>query len=289
MNTEERYLLRITCPGRTGLVAAITGFLAEQNCFITELSQFDDIQTGRFFCRAEFFKPGSGLTPDELSDLFSEIGARFEMDWKFINRSIPHRTLILVSKFDHCLNDLLYRKQTGELNIDVTTVASNHPDLEPLARFHQAPFEMLPAGKSKLATKAAQEDRIRQLIDEHNVDLVVLARYMQVLSDELCQNLAGRCINIHHSFLPSFKGARPYHQAYERGVKAIGATAHYVTADLDEGPIIDQEVARVDHTFGPDQLLATGRNMENYALSRAVKAHSEHRVFLNGHKTVVLK
>jgi formyltetrahydrofolate deformylase len=289
MNTEERYLLRITCPGRTGLVAAITGFLAEQDCFITELSQFDDIQTGRFFCRAEFFKPESGLTPDELSESFSEIGARFEMDWKFINRSIPHRTLILVSKFDHCLNDLLYRKQTGELNIDVTTVASNHPDLEPLARFHQTPFEVLPTGKSKLATKAAQEDRIRQLIDEHHVDLVVLARYMQVLSDELCQDLAGRCINIHHSFLPSFKGARPYHQAYERGVKAIGATAHYVTADLDEGPIIDQEVARVDHTFGPDQLLATGRNMENYALSRAVKAHSEHRVFLNGHKTVVLK
>ena len=289
MNTEERYLLRITCPGRTGLVAAITGFLAEQDCFITELSQFDDIQTGCFFCRAEFFKPESVLTPDELSELFSEIGARFEMDWKFINRSIPHRTLILVSKFDHCLNDLLYRKQTGELNINVTTVASNHPDLEPLARFHQAPFEVLPTGKSKLATKAAQEDRIRQLIDEHHVDLVVLARYMQVLSDELCQDLAGRCINIHHSFLPSFKGARPYHQAYERGVKAIGATAHYVTADLDEGPIIDQEVARVDHTFGPDQLLATGRNMENYALSRAVKAHSEHRVFLNGHKTVVLK
>jgi formyltetrahydrofolate deformylase len=289
MNTEERYLLRITCPGRTGLIAAITGFLADQNCFITELSQFDDIQTGRFFCRAEFFKPESGLAPDDLSDLFSEIGARFEMDWKFINRSIPHRTLILVSKFDHCLNDLLYRKQTGELNIYVTTVASNHPDLEPLARFHQAPFEVLPTGKSKLATKAAQEDRVRQLVDGHNVDLVVLARYMQVLSDELCQDLAGRCINIHHSFLPSFKGARPYHQAYERGVKAIGATAHYVTADLDEGPIIDQEVARVDHTFGPDQLLATGRNMENYALSRAVKAHSEHRVFLNGHKTVVLK
>jgi formyltetrahydrofolate deformylase len=289
MNTEERYLLRITCPGRTGLVAAITGFLADQNCFITELSQFDDIQTGRFFCRAEFCKPESRSTPGELSDLFSEIGARFEMNWKFINRSIPHRTLILVSKFDHCLNDLLYRKQTGELNIDVTTVASNHPDLEPLARFHQTPFEVLPTGKSRLATKAAQEDRIRQLIDEHNVDLVVLARYMQVLSDELCQDLAGRCINIHHSFLPSFKGARPYHQAYERGVKAIGATAHYVTADLDEGPIIDQEVARVDHAFGPDQLLATGRNMENYALSRAVKAHSEHRVFLNGHKTVVLK
>ena len=194
-----------------------------------------------------------------------------------------------MSKFDHCLNDLLYRKQTGELNIEVTTVASNHPDLEPLAKFHQAPYVVLPSGKSKLATKAAQEERIRELIDEQRVDLVVLARYMQVLSDELCQDLAGRCINIHHSFLPSFKGARPYHQAFERGVKAIGATAHYVTADLDEGPIIDQEVARVDHTFGPEQLLATGRNMENYALSRAVKAHSEHRVFLNGHKTVVLK
>ena len=289
MNIEERYLLRITCPGRTGLVAAITGFLADHECFITELSQFDDIQTGRFFCRAEFFKPESGLTPDTLSVQFSEIGSRFEMEWKFICRSIPHRTLILVSKFDHCLNDLLYRKQTGELNIEVTTVASNHPDLEPLAKFHGAPYEVLPTGKSKLATKAAQEDRIRQLIDEQNVDLVILARYMQVLSDELCQDLAGCCINIHHSFLPSFKGARPYHQAFERGVKAIGATAHYVTTDLDEGPIIDQEVARVDHTFGPEQLLATGRNMENYALSRAVKAHSEHRVFLNGHKTVVLK
>ena len=289
MNTEQRYLLRITCPGRTGLVAAITGFLADQHCFITELSQFDDIQTGRFFCRAEFFKPESGLTPVELSDLFAEIGSRFEMDWRFIDRAVLHRTLILVSKFDHCLNDLLYRKQTGELNIDVTTVASNHPDLEPLAKFHQAPYVVLPSGKSKLATKAAQEERIRELIDEQRVDLVVLARYMQVLSDELCQDLAGRCINIHHSFLPSFKGARPYHQAFERGVKAIGATAHYVTADLDEGPIIDQEVARVDHTFGPEQLLATGRNMENYALSRAVKAHSEHRVFVNGHKTVVLK
>ena len=183
----------------------------------------------------------------------------------------------------------LYQKQTGELNIDVTTVASNHPDLEPLAKFHQAPYVLLPSGKSKLATKAAQEERIRELIDEQRVDLVVLARYMQVLSDELCHDLAGRCINIHHSFLPSFKSARPYHQAFERGVKAIGATAHYVTADLDEGLIIYQEVARVDHTFGPEQLLATGRNMENYALSRAVKAHSEHRVFLNGHKTVVLK
>ena len=289
MNTEQRYLLRITCPGRTGLVTSITGFLADQQFFITEFSQFDDIQTDRFFCRAELFKPESDLTAVGLSDLFSEIGSRFEMDRRFIDRTVPHRTLSLVSKFDHCLNKLLYRKHTGELNIQVTTVASNNPEFEPLAKFHQAPYVVLPSGKSKLTTKAVQEARIRELIDEQHVDLVVLARYMQVLFDESCQDRAVHCINIHHSFLPSFTGARPYHQAFERDVKAIGATAHYVTTDLDEGPIIDQEVARVDHTFGPEQLLATGRNMENYALSRAVKAHSEHRVFLNGHKTVVLK
>ncbi len=289
MNTEQRYLLRITCPGRTGLVAVITGFLADQHCFVTELSQFDDIQTGCFFCRTEFFKPESGLTPVELSDLFSEIESRFEMDWRFIDRAVPHRKLILVSKFDNCLHDLWYRKQTGELNIDVTTIASNHPDLEPSAKFHQAPYVMLPSGKSKLETKVAQEERIRELIGEQRVDLVILASHRQVRSDELCQDLASRCINIHHSFLPSFKGARPYHEAFERGAKAFGATAHYVTADLDEGPITDQEVARVDHTFGPEKLLATGRNMENYAPSSAVKAHSEHRVLLNGHKTVALK
>ncbi|MEK9669721.1 MAG: formyltetrahydrofolate deformylase [Gammaproteobacteria bacterium] len=289
MKDKERYVLRVSCPERMGLIAAITGFLADQKCFITELLQFDDFRAERFFCRVEFSKPESGIPLNDLSDLFSKVGAVFEMDWIFINPSIPVRTLILVSKFDHCLNDILYRQQTGELNIDVTTVASNHPDLESLARFHKAPFEVLPTGKSKLETKVAQEDRIRQLIDEHNVDLVVLARYMQVLSDELCQDLAGRCINIHHSFLPSFKGARPYHQAYERGVKAIGATAHYVSADLDEGPIIDQEVVRVDHTFGPDQLLTMGRNAENLALARAMKVHSEYRVFLNGNKTVVLK
>src|SRR5210317_791551 len=177
MKNTARYLLRITCPGRTGLVAAITGFLADQECFITELSQFDDIQTGRFFCRAEFFKPDSGLSPNQLSEMFSEIGARFEMTWKFIDPSIPHNTLILVSKFDHCLNDLLYRKGTGELNIEVTAVASNHPDLEPLARFHTVPYEVLHTGRSQLGTKAAQEDRIRELITEGEVELVVLARY----------------------------------------------------------------------------------------------------------------
>ena len=289
MREIPRYLLKITCPGRTGLVAAITGFLADNECFITELSQFDDTRTGQFFCRAEFCVPDSGFAADQLSERFNEIGQKFDMSWRFVDPSIPHKTLILVSKFDHCLNDLLYRKGTKELNIDVTSVASNHPDLEPLARFHQVAYEVLPVGSSKLETKSLQEDRIREMIKAQQVDLVVLARYMQVLSEEMCKDLEGRCINIHHSFLPSFKGARPYHQAFERGVKAIGATAHYVTSNLDEGPIIDQEVAPVDHTQGPDALLAVGRNIENYALSRAVKAHSEHRVFLNGHKTVVLK
>lgn len=284
-----RYFLTITCPGRTGLVAAITGFLAEHECFITELSQFDDLQTGRFFCRAEFRVPSPETTLNGLHDAFAAVGERFGMVWRFVDPAIPCRALILVSKFDHCLNDLLYRKRTGELNIEITTVASNHPDLKRLVDYHEIPYEVLPTARSKLSTKALQEDRIRELISDQSVDLVILARYMQILSDELCRELAGRCINIHHSFLPSFKGAKPYHQAFERGVKAIGATAHYVTDQLDEGPIIDQEVGRVDHTFGPDQLMAMGRNMENYALSRAVKAHSEHRVFLNGHKTVVLK
>ena len=183
------------------------------------------------FLSRQLFKPESGLTAVELSDLFSEIGSRFEMDRRFIDRTVPHRTLSLVSKFDHCLNDLLYRKHSDELNIEVTTVASNHPEFEPLAKFHQAPYVVLPSGKSKLTTKAVREECI-ELIDEQHVELVVLARYMQVLFDESCQDLAVHCINIHHSFLPSFTGARPYHQAFERGVKAIGATVHYVTTDL---------------------------------------------------------
>ena len=289
MNMTDRFLLRINCPGRNGLVAAVTGFLADQDYLIPAHSQFDDIQTSQFFCRTECCKPESGLAPAELSNLSSTSDECFEMDWKFIDLPIRHRTLILISRFDHCLNDLLSRKQASELSIDVTNVAFNHPDLGPLARLHQVPFEALPARQSKLAAETAQEERIRDLIERQGVDLVVLARYMQVLSDKLRQDLAGRYINIHHSFLSSLKGARPYHQAYKRGVKAIGAAAHDVTIDLDEGQIIDQEVARVGHTVGSDQLLATGRNIENYTLSRAVKAHSEHRVFVNGYKTVVLK
>ncbi len=198
------------------------------------------------------------------------------------------KTLILVSQHDHCLMELLYRQKRGELNIEVTGILSNHPDLEPIAKFYGLDFELLPTLDTKLETKAAREKRILQKFKETGSELVVLARYMQILSQELCSDLSGRCINIHHSFLPGFKGARPYYQAYDRGVKQIGATAHYVTSDLDEGPIIEQEVGRVDHSFQPDDLRNMGRNMENLALSKAVKAHSEHRVFLNGLKTVVL-
>ena len=247
MNITDRCLLRMTCPGRTGLM------------------------------------------PAEFSNRFSSIGERSGMNWKFVDRSVPRWTLILVSKFDHCLNDLLHRKQTGELNIDVTTMASNHPALRAIACFHQVPFRVLSANRSKPSTKAKQEGRIRKLIEGQGIDLVILARYTQVLSNELCQNFVGLYINIHHLFSPSSKGARPHHKAHKRGVKAIGATAHCVRFDLDKGPIIDQEVARVDHTCELGQLVSTGRNVEIYVLSWAVKAYSELRLFLNEHKTAVLK
>ncbi len=289
MNRTDRYLLGITRPGCTDLAAAVTSLLTEKDCVITELAQLNDIQTGQFFCRVELCKPESGLMPAELSNRFSAFSERFGVDWKFFDLSVSHRALILVSKFDHYLDNLSYRKQPPELNIDITTVASNHPYLEAMARFLIVSFKVLPADGSKFATKATQEERIRELIEGQGVDLVLLARYMQVLSKESCQNPAERCFNIYQSFSSSSDEARSFHEAYERGEEAIGATAHYGTLDLDEGPIIDQEVARVDHTCRLGQLLATGRNIENYSFSREVRANSEHRVFLNGHKTVVLK
>ena len=231
----------------------------------------------------------TGSMPAEFSNRFATISERSGMDWKFVDPSVPHWTLILVSKFDHCLNDLLHRKQTGELNIDVTTLASNHPALRAIVRFHQVPFKVLSANRLKLSTRAKQEVRIRELIEGQGVDLVILARYTQVLSNEVCQNLVGLHINIHHSFSSSSKGVRRHHKACKRGVKAIGATAHCVRLESDEGPIIDQEVASVDHTCGLSQLLATGRNVETYVRSWAAKAYSEHRLLLNEHKTAVLK
>jgi formyltetrahydrofolate deformylase len=288
MSNANAYILKVECPGQTGLVAAISGFLADRGCFITEMKQFDDRNSGRFFCRIEFTNE-SVQNLNELSVEFdTEVADGLNMVAHFAKVSAPMKTLILVSQHDHCLMELLYRQKRGELNIEVTGILSNHPDLEPIAKFYGLDFELLPKLETQLETKAAREKRIMQAFKETGSELVVLARYMQILSPELCSALAGQCINIHHSFLPGFKGARPYYQAFDRGVKQIGATAHYVTSDLDEGPIIEQEVGRVDHSFEPDDLRDMGRNMENLALSKAVKAHSEHRVFVNGLKTVVL-
>ena len=288
MSNANAYILKVECPGQTGLVAAISGFLADRGCFITEMKQFDDRNSGRFFCRIEFTNE-SVQNLNELSAEFdTEVSDGLNMVAHFAKVSAPMKTLILVSQHDHCLMELLYRQKRGELNIEVTGILSNHPDLEPIAKFYGLDFELLPKLETQLETKAAREKRIMQAFKETGSELVVLARYMQILSPELCSALAGQCINIHHSFLPGFKGARPYYQAFDRGVKQIGATAHYVTSDLDEGPIIEQEVGRVDHSFEPDDLRDMGRNMENLALSKAVKAHSEHRVFVNGLKTVVL-
>ena len=286
--SQDRFVLKVECPGRVGLVAAITTFLAERDFFIVEMREFDDLDSGKFFARIEF-RSDAAVDLDAISQAFADaVAERFNMTSVWSRRSAPMKTLLLVSQHDHCLMDLLYRQKRGELNIEVVGVLSNHSDLAALADFFNVPFEVLPKLDSALETKRAREQFMLDRFRSTEAELVVLARYMQILSPELCQDWAGQCINIHHSFLPGFKGARPYYQAYDRGVKQIGATAHYVTSDLDEGPIIEQEVGRVDHTFGPDELRDMGRNMETLALAKAVKAHSEHRVFLNGLKTVVL-
>lgn len=278
-------ILTASCPDTTGIVAAVAGFLAGQGLFITESAHFGDPTSGRFFMRT-VFDHSSPATLDRLRREFAPVAAPFGMDWRMDETAKRDRLLILVSRFDHCLNDLLYRYRTGALPVDIPAIVSNHPDLAPLAEWHHVPFHHLPVTPE---TKRAQEEKLLRLMEELSVDLVVLARYMQVLSPELCEALRGRCINIHHSFLPSFKGARPYHQAHARGVKLIGATAHYVTTDLDEGPIIEQSVERVDHTHTPDALIAIGRDIESVVLARAVRWHVERRVLLNGSKTVVFK
>lgn len=285
MNTA--YILTVTCPATTGIVAAVTGFLAETHCYITEMAQYDDEITQKFFCRI-MFRPDPQQSPaiNDLRQQFAAIAARFGMQWQMINATRPMRVVLMVSKADHCLVDLLYRKHKGDLNMDVVCVISNHMDLRPLVERDGIRFVCLPVEKTN---KAEQEARMLEIVAETQAELVVLARYMQILSDDTCRKLAGMCINIHHSFLPGFKGARPYHQAYERGVKLIGATAHYVTSDLDEGPIIEQAVERVDHTFLPDALAALGRDLENTALAKAVRLHIERRVFVDGNKTVVFK
>ena len=282
----HRHILTITCPDTTGLVAAVSGFLYDQDAFINESAHFGDPVAQRFFMRTVFTAGATSPPGDEITKRFSRIAERFQMVWGLHDANRRQRVMILVSRFDHCLNDLLYRYRTGELAVDIPAIVSNHPDLEPLAAWHGVPFHHLPVTPE---SKPEQEAEILKMVGELDIDLVVLARYMQVLSPRLCDRLRGRCINIHHSFLPGFKGARPYHQAHIHGVKLIGATAHYVTAELDEGPIIEQAVERVDHTYGPDRLAAVGRDIENLVLARAVRFHVEHRVLLNGRKTVVLR
>jgi formyltetrahydrofolate deformylase len=270
-----------------GTVAAVSGFLASHQCYITDMQQFDDILSGRFFVRVSFYGDPAKTPPLEaLREQFLEVAKSEAMEWAIHDGQKNPRVLIMVSKFDHCLHDLLYRHRTGELKMEITAVVSNHPDLRGMVESHGLTYIHLPVTPD---TKAAQEQRLLEIVDETSSDLVVLARYMQVLSDNLCRQLRGRAMNIHHSFLPGFKGAKPYHQAHERGVKLTGATAHYVTADLDEGPIIEQIVERVDHTYTPEKLAAAGRDSECRALAAAVRFHIEHRVFLNGSRTVVFR
>jgi formyltetrahydrofolate deformylase len=283
-HAPERHILRCQCRDDIGIVADVAGFLAAERLLIHDSADFGDPETGQFFIRVEFSPTSAPFSREAFSRGFGPIAARRAMTWELSDRRIRPNVLILVSKSDHCLNDLLYRRRIGSLPMQVPAIVSNHLDCAWLASRHDIPFLHVPATSN---TRAQAEARLREIIADTRADLVVLARYMQVLSDDLTRELAGRCINIHHSFLPSFKGAQPYHQAYQRGVKLIGATAHYVTADLDDGPIIAQAVEPVDHRATPDAMVARGRDIEARVLAEAVRAHVEGRIFPNGHKTVV--
>ncbi|WP_298516995.1 formyltetrahydrofolate deformylase [uncultured Nocardioides sp.] len=283
--TAGDFVLTLSCPDRPGIVHAVTGFLLRFGGNILESQQFDDVRHDRFFMRIDF-EVSSPISADVLREEFASVAGEFDMDYELWSSASPYRTLIMVSKQLHCLNDLLFRHSTGSLNIDIPAVVSNHPDAQPLVKTYGIPFHHIPVSPD---TKQQAERQLMELVDGEGIHLVVLARYMQILSDGLCRELGGRAINIHHSFLPSFKGAKPYHAAFDRGVKLVGATAHYVTADLDEGPIIEQDVTRVDHTHNPEQLVAAGRDVEAAVLSRAVAWHSQSRVLLNGNRTVVFR
>ncbi|MFZ4625549.1 MAG: formyltetrahydrofolate deformylase [Rhodoferax sp.] len=278
------YILTLSCPDRLGLVHAVSGFLLERSGNIEQAAQYNDADTGLFFMRVQFACAQHSF--DELKSQLGGFAEPFEMQWQLHAQAQPMRTVILVSKEGHCLNDLLFRWKSGLLSLDISAIISNHRDFYQLAASYNVPFHHLPVTAD---TKAQVEARQWEIIQSEDAELVVLARYMQILSNNLCQKLTGRAINIHHSFLPSFKGAKPYYQAHDRGVKLIGATAHYVTANLDEGPIIEQDVARVDHGKTVEDLTALGRDTESLVLARAVKWHSEHRVLINGHKTVIFK
>ena len=280
---QSQYVLTMSCPDKQGIVHAVSSYLFMTGCNIEDSQQFGDRETGLFFMRVHF-EAEPAVTLEKLRASFAAIGESFKMDWQIHRSEERMRIVLMVSKFGHCLNDLLFRTSIGALPVEIAAVVSNHTDFAELVGSYDIPFVHIPVTKE---TKAAAEAQVLELVRAENVELVVLARYMQVLSDDLCQALSGRIINIHHSFLPSFKGAKPYHQAHARGVKLIGATAHYVTADLDEGPIIEQEVARVTHSARSEELAAVGRDLECQALARAVRWHVQNRVILNGHKTVV--
>ena len=294
MSLEHQFVLTLACPDAKGIVHAVSGLLYQAGCNIIDSQQFGDLDgddaTGLFFMRVHFQTPPQLASAGTLDALFQHTGQQFGMDVRLHPLAKRPRVLLMVSQHGHCLNDLLFRWKSGSLSVDVAGIVSNHPAFADLAGSYAIPFHHLPLkGGSSTETKRSQELQVQALIEQERIDLVVLARYMQILSSDFCQALAGRAINIHHSFLPSFKGARPYFQAHARGVKLIGATAHYVTADLDEGPIIEQDVQRVDHTLSAEDFTAVGRDIECMVLARAVRWHVEHRVLVNGHKCVVFR
>ncbi|WFU49975.1 formyltetrahydrofolate deformylase [Sinorhizobium terangae] len=279
----KSHILTITCRSTTGIIAAVSGYLAEKGCNITDSSQFDDLETGLFFMRLVFISE-EGVKLDELREGFEPVAKRFEMTAEIRDSEERMKVLLMVSRFGHCLNDLLYRWKIGALPIDIVGVVSNHFDYQKVVVNHDIPFHCIKVTKEN---KPKAEAQLMELVEQTGAELIVLARYMQVLSDALCKKMSGRIINIHHSFLPSFKGANPYKQAYERGVKLIGATAHYVTADLDEGPIIEQDIARITHAQSAEDYVSIGRDVESQVLARAVHAHIHHRCFINGNRVVV--
>jgi formyltetrahydrofolate deformylase len=282
---HQQFILTLSCPDRPGIVAAVTTFLLEQGQTIMDAQQFNDAETNHFFMRVLFTPATARVSLSILQEGFVEIAGRFDLNWQLRDRAKKHKVMLLVSKFDHCLADILYRWRIGELPMTPTAIVANHPrDAYNGIDFGGVPFHYMPVTQE---TKIEQETRIFKLMEATGTELVVLARYMQILSDAMSRRLNGRCINIHHSFLPGFKGAKPYHQAHQRGVKLIGATAHYVTADLDEGPIIDQDVERISHRDSPDDLVRKGRDIERRVLARAIRYHLDDRVILNGSKTVV--
>lgn len=281
---SQTFILTLSCPDRVGLVASLARLMEEHGCFIAASRTFGDPLTNRFFARLVFTPPGNGGSLDAIKAAMVPLAAEIEADWQIRSSDEKLRTLLLVSKSDHCANTLLYAARRGELPIEITGIVSNHDTLKPTFAHWGLPWFHVPV---TAATKPEAEARLDEIIAETRSELIVLARYMQVLSEDACRRLEGRVINIHHSFLPGFKGAQPYHQAHARGVKVIGATAHYVTADLDEGPIITQATEAIDHTFTPEDMVETGRHIEGIALLRAVKAHAEHRIFLNSGRTVV--